>query len=144
MILPATDGSDSLTLSFRAKREMWGFEHSLTLGYQTFENDVDHPLFPKFTLGDRYFFDYEIAKVYGDLRLSLAHLYSQSESTKGTPSPITKTAYLTEKPRYSELRLTSTYRITPRFLVDAGIRYHYDGKDAPKQETVYIGAAYIF
>jgi hypothetical protein len=144
VILPATDGSDSLTLSVGAKRSIWGLEHSLLFGYQTFENDVEHPLFPKFTLGDRYFIDYEIAKVIGEFKLSLGHLHSQSQETNGTPSVATGTAYLTEKPRYSELRIGATYRITPRLLIDGGLKYTYSGKDAPKQETAFLGLAYIF
>lgn len=144
VLLPATDGSDSLTLSFRVKRNFFDLEHSLLLGYQMFEADVEHPVFPKFSLGDRYFLDYEVAKVFGDLKLSVGHLYSQSEKTEGTPSASSGTAYLTEKPRYSELRATSTYRITPRFLADFGLKYIYAGKDAPKQKTAYLGFAYIF
>ncbi|MGJ8639101.1 MAG: hypothetical protein ACSHYA_06870 [Opitutaceae bacterium] len=143
VILPATDGSDSLSFSFRAKRNFAGLEHTFLLGYQTYESDVKHPLFPSFSLGDRYLFDYEVAKIMGDLRLSLGHLISISEQTKGTPG-FGGFAYLTEKPRFSELRLTANYRITPRFILDAGVRYYYDGKDTPKQETAYLGLAYIF
>ncbi len=135
-LLPATDGSDSLTLSFRAKRNIWGLEHSLLFGYQIFEENVEHPLFPEFTLGDRVIVDYEMAKVMGNWKLSMGHLYSSSQETEGT--------YLTEKPRYTELRASANYRITPRFLADAGIKYIYYGKDAPKQETAFFGLAYLF
>ncbi|MGJ8653903.1 MAG: hypothetical protein ACSHX8_11560 [Opitutaceae bacterium] len=143
-ILPVTDGSDSLTLSVKGKFDLAGFEHALTLGYQFYENDVSHPLFPSFSLGDRLILDYEISKVMGDLKLTLGHQFSQNRKTTGTPSSVTGTAYLTEKPRAYELRALATYRVTPRFLVDGGVKYTYAGKDVPKQETIYLGVAYIF
>ena len=143
-LLPVTDGSDSLTLSVKAKADAFGYDHALQLGYEIFENDVSHPIFPSFSLGDRYIIDYEIGKAIGDLRLSLGHLISISEQTDGTPSGITGTAYLTEKPRYNELRFGAIYRAGPRLVLDAGLKYIYEGKDAPKQQTAYLGAAYIF
>lgn len=144
VVLPATDGSDSMTFTTRVRRDFFGFEHALLVGYQMFENDVEHPIYPSFSLGDRVFIDYAVSKVLGDVKLSVGHLYSQSERTKGTPSAATGTAYLTEKPLYSELRATATYRITSRLLLDGGVKYTYSGKDAPKQKSVYLGLAYVF
>jgi hypothetical protein len=143
-ILPVTDGSDSLTLSFRAKKLFVGLEHSLTLGYQIYENGVEHPLFDSFSLGDRVIVDYEISKIFGKLKLSGGHLFSASQQTKGDTSGITGTAYLTEKPQYAQLRTSATYQVTPQFYLDGGIKYTYTGKDAPKEKTFYIGAAYLF
>lgn len=136
VLLPVTDGSDSFALSFRGKKAIAGFEHTLLLGYQIYENGVEHPIFTNFSLGDRFFVDYEISKVFGDLKLGLGHVYSQSQQTDGD--------YLVEKPRFSEIRASATYRFTPRLLGDCGFKYYYDGKDAPKQKTVYLGIAYIF
>ncbi|TVP82416.1 MAG: hypothetical protein EA353_00450 [Puniceicoccaceae bacterium] len=144
VILPVTDGADSLTLSARGRKDILGTENSLLLGYQIYESDVSHPLFPRFSLGNRLIIDYEIAKVFGDLRLSLGHLYSNSRQTKGDPSPITGTAYLTEKPRFSEVRVGAMYRFTSGFFLDGGVRYIYDGSDAPKQRTFFVGGAVLF
>lgn len=144
VLLPVTDGSDSFALSVRAKREFFGLENTLVVAYQMYENDVEHPLFPSFSLGDRVSIDYEISKVVGDAKFNIGHLYSHSESTEGTLSPVTGTAYLTEKPRYSELRAGVTYRFTPRLLADLEYKYNYWGSDAPKQETFVVGLAYLF
>lgn len=147
VLLPVTDGSDSFTFSVKAKTDYAGFEHSLLLGYQMYENGVSHPIFPSFSLGDRLIIDYELSKVIGDFRVSVGHLYSKAQQTEGTPPtgiPGVNTAYLTEKPQYVELRLATTYRATNRFFLDGGFKYTYDGKDAPKQKTVYLGAAYLF
>jgi hypothetical protein len=146
VILPVTDGSDSLTLSVRAKKNFIGLEHSLTLGYQMYENGVTHPLFPSFSLGDRYIIDYDVSKVFGKLKLTGGHLFSKSQQTKGdTTGPLaTVTAYLTEKPQYAQLRASATYMLSPKLYLDGGIKYVYAGKDAPKETTFYIGAAYLF
>lgn len=146
VVLPVTDGSDSFTLSARAKREFFGFENTLVVAYQMYEDDVFHPIFPSFSLGDRVTIDYEIAKVFGNAKVSLGHLYSHSESTEGTISPIdgVNTAYLTEKPRSSELRAGLTYRFTPQLLGDIKYKYTYSGSDAPKQDTFIVGLAYLF
>jgi hypothetical protein len=144
VLLPVTDGSDSFALSARAKREIFGLENTLVVAYQMYENDVSHPLFPSFSLGDRITIDYEIAKVFGDAKVSVGHLYSHSESTEGELSGITGTAYLTEKPRSSELRAGLTYRFTPRLLGDIEYKYTYSGSDAPKQDTFIVGLAYLF
>ena len=144
VILPVTDGSDSLTLSVRAKKSFAGWNHSLTIGYQMYENGVEHPLFEDFSLGDRSIIDYEIDRIFGKLKLSGGHLVSISQQTKGDTSGLTGTAYLTEKPRYAQLRVSATYQVSPHIYLDGGIKYTYTGKDAPKEQTFYLGAAYLF
>lgn len=144
VILPVTDGSDSLTLSIRAKKNFIGLEHSLLLGYEMYENGVQHPLFDSFSLGDRFIVDYEVSKVIGKLKISGGHLFSKSQQTKGDTTGIFGTAYLTEKPQYAQVRASAVYQLTPQVYLDGGLKYIYAGKDAPKEKAFYLGAAYLF
>jgi len=69
---------------------------------------------------------------------------NQTQETEGTPSPITGTAYLVEKPFYLEVRGGVQAAVTNRFFVDAGVRYYYEGEDAPKQRTFFAGGTLAF
>ncbi|MGF1530921.1 MAG: hypothetical protein ACFCU4_06135 [Puniceicoccaceae bacterium] len=144
VILPVTDGADTLTLSLRAKGKIGEVENILTIGYRFFEEDVDHPIFPKFSLGDQFYFDYELGYVVDRVRFFAGHLVSVGQRTKGDLSPVTGTAYLTEKPFFLEVRGGAQVAVSDQVYLDAGASYYYDGEDTPKQRTFFVGGGYLF
>jgi hypothetical protein len=137
ILLPVTDGSDYLTLSVQAAGYYFGLEHKATLAYQTYEEDVSHPVFPEFTLGDRILFDYEISLNMNPFRLFAGYLYVDSDETEGTASPVTGTSYLYNEPDYSQVRGGVQFYLNDRFSIEGGAAYIFDGEDAPKEETIY-------
>lgn len=137
ILLPVTDGSDYLTISAQAAGYLFGLEHKATVAYQTYEEDVSHPIFPEFTLGDRFLIDYEVSLNLDSLRLYAGYLYVDSEETEGTPSPVTGTNYLYVEPDYSQVRGGIQVYLSDTFSIEGGAAYIFDGEDAPKEETLY-------
>lgn len=151
ILLPVTDGSDYWTFSGQLGKEYSGFKNTLTLAYQIFEEDAEHPLFPRFTLGDRFSLDYQISHSFDNgINLYLGHLFVWSKETEGDPSPFIQGLglgdfiYVYNQPRYQEVRTGIQYQASEKLSLELGGAYFYDGSDAPKQTTLFTALAYTF
>ena len=136
--LPTTDGGDYLGLSLAASYRLLGLDHTATFAYTAYEDDVSHPLFPSFSLGDRYALDYQILKGFGAFYAALGHTITLSEQTEGTPGFL-GFRYLYEKPRYNEVRARLGYSLDSSSSVFASASYTYDGSDAAKDRKFTVG-----
>jgi hypothetical protein len=151
VLLPVTDGSDYWTFSGQLGTQHAGFKHTLSIAYQIFEEDAEHPLFPRFTLGDRFSLDYQVSYEFDNgVNLYLGHLFVWSEETEGDPSPFIQGLglgdfnYVYNQPRYQEVRTGIDYQATESIKVELGGAYFYDGSDAPKQTTIFAALAFTF
>jgi|GEM_PF-2248869 len=154
VLLPVTDGSDYWSFSSQVGATLAGFKHKLGVQYQIFEEDAEHPLFPEYTLGDRFSLDYEIAYEFeGGLQVYLGHLFVWSDETEGDSSGSflegvfgvgNAPVYVYEQPRYQSIRAGVKHQATDRLLLELGGSYFYDGSDAPKQTSIFTAIAYTF